>query len=69
MNAAQAFIAFLLTEAKQAEERAKSLRATANSIEANERTNGSSSALQNGNKISTTTITQTTRTGGGSTRK
>ena len=35
MNAAQAFIAFLHCEATQAEERAKSLRATAATIEAN----------------------------------
>jgi len=35
MNAAQAFIAFLKCEASQAEERAKSLRATAAAIEAN----------------------------------
>ena len=35
MNAAQAFIAFLRCEATQAEERAKSLRATAATIEAN----------------------------------
>ena len=35
MNAAQAFIAFLRCEANQAEERAKSLRATAATIEAN----------------------------------
>ena len=35
MNAAQAFIAFLKCEATNAEERAKSLRATAAAIEAN----------------------------------
>jgi len=35
MNSAQAFIAFLRCEATQAEERAKSLRATAATIEAN----------------------------------
>lgn len=33
-DAARAFISFLLCEAKQAEERAKSLRATAATIEA-----------------------------------
>lgn len=37
MNAAQAFIAFLRCEATQAEKRAKSLRATAATIEANSR--------------------------------
>lgn len=35
MNAAQAFIAFLRVEATNAEDRARSLRATAASIEAN----------------------------------
>lgn len=35
MNGAQAFIAFLRCEANQAEERARSLRATATTIEAN----------------------------------
>jgi hypothetical protein len=35
MNAAQAFIAYLRCEARQAEERAKSLRATAAAIQSN----------------------------------
>ena len=39
-SSVQAFIAFLKTEAQQAEERARSLRATAATIEANNNLNG-----------------------------